>query len=223
MFWGSGVHRVRGIIFDIDGTLADSLGFYYAMACDLVEAVDAPPVSREHVYGLMGSGDPDLLRKLFPPDFPDLELRLQRAAGPRMRDWMRRMAAETQPFAGSLEMLRALHDAGRPLGIATSASSALPFLDRWGVRELFTSIVGREHTERRKPHPDPVLRCMRELGLEPQDTAYIGDSPIDIEAGRSAGVRTVGVLTGTSGREVLEAVSPDYILESVADLTGLLP
>lgn len=217
------MQRVRGIIFDMDGTLADTLGFYYGMACDLVEAVDAPPVSREHVYGLMGSGDPDLVRKLFPEDFPDLESKLRGIAGERIRDWMGRMARETQPIAGSLELLRALHADGRPLGIATSASSALPFLDDWGVRELFTSIVGREHTERRKPHPDPVERCVRELGLSPAETAYVGDSPIDIEAGRAAGVRTVGVLTGTSGRDALEAVTPDYILESVVELSRLLP
>jgi HAD superfamily hydrolase (TIGR01509 family) len=216
------VHRVRGVIFDVDGTLADSLDFYYRMACALVEALDAPAVSRERVYELMGSGDPDLLVKLFPTDLPDLESKLRQALGEAVRVWMRRLAAEAEPFAGSLELLRALHAAGRPLGIATSSSSALPFLDRWGVRQLFASIVGREHTERRKPHPDPVLRCVRELDLAPDEAAYVGDSPIDIQAGRAAGVRTVGVLTGTSTREILEAASPDYIIDSVADLEELL-
>ncbi|MCP4007691.1 MAG: HAD family hydrolase [bacterium] len=215
--------RVRGVIFDVDGTLADSLGFYYGMACSLVDALDAPAVSRGRVYELMGSGDPDLLVKLFPAGFPDLEARLRQAVGDEVRVWMRRLASETQAFAGSLELLRDLHAVGRPLGIATSSASALPFLDRWGVRQLFSSIVGREHTERRKPHPDPVLRCVRELDLEPGETAYIGDSPIDIEAGRAAGVRTVGVLTGTSTRETLEAVTPDYIIDSVSDLGRLLP
>lgn len=216
------MQRVRGVIFDVDGTLADSLDFYYRMACALVEALDAPAVSRERVYELMGSGDPDLLVKLFPTDLPDLESKLRQALGEAVRVWMRRLAAEAEPFAGSLELLRALHAAGRPLGIATSSSSALPFLDRWGVRQLFASIVGREHTERRKPHPDPVLRCVRELDLAPDEAAYVGDSPIDIQAGRAAGVRTVGVLTGTSTREILEAASPDYIIDSVADLEELL-
>ena len=97
-----------------------------------------------------------------------------------------------------------------------------PSLDRWGVRHLFSGIVGREDVEIRKPHPEPIHKCLGHLGLAPQETVYIGDSPIDIQAGKAAGVYTIGVLTGTSPRDVLHLESPDHILDTVAGLHSLL-
>ena len=213
--------RVRGVIFDMDGTLADSVDHYYRMACEIVEAADAPPISRERVCELMGSGAPDLLRRLLPPDFPDSEATLARIVRERLPGWMR--AGEgIEPLPGCVDLLHRLHARGHRLGIATSSGRALPYLGRWGVRPLFHAIVGREDVRRRKPHPDVVLHCLRQLGLEPDDAVYVGDSPIDIEAGRAAGLFTVGVLTGTSTRERLTRVSPDHILEGAPGLLDLL-
>ena len=67
-----------------------------------------------------------------------------------------------------------------------------------------------------------VYPLFSKLGVRSPDAVYVGDSPIDIEAGRAAGVHTIGVLTGTSSRETLAAVSPDRILKSAAELEGLL-
>jgi HAD superfamily hydrolase (TIGR01509 family) len=213
--------RVQGVIFDMDGTLADSLDHYYGMACEVVEAAHAPPISRERVCELMGSGDPNLLRKLLPPDFPDSEAILARIVGERFSAWMR-AGREIEPLPGCIDLLHQLHARGHRLGIATSSGRALPCLDRWGVRQLFDAIVGREDVVRRKPHPDVVVHCLRRLSLAPDDAVYVGDSPIDIEAGRAAGVYTVGVLTGTSTREVLASVAPDHILASAPELLDLL-
>jgi pyrophosphatase PpaX len=133
-----------------------------------------------------------------------------------------RAGEQIQPLPGCVDLLQQLHARGHRLGIATSSGRALPYLDRWGVRPLFQAIVGREDVRRRKPHPDVVLHCLRQLELESDDALYVGDSPIDIEAGRAAGLFTVGVLTGTSGRELLASVSADHILESAPELLGLL-
>ncbi len=213
--------RAKGVIFDMDGTLADSVDHYYRMACDIVEAANAPPISRERVCELMGSGAPDLLRKLLPPDFPDSEATLARIVRERFPIWMR-AGERIEPLPGCVDLLHQLHGRGHRLGIATSSGRALPYLDRWGVRPLFQAIVGREDVRRRKPHPDVVLHCLRQLGLQPDEAVYVGDSPIDIEAGRAAGLFTVGVLTGTSSRERLSSVAPDHILESAPELLRLL-
>jgi HAD superfamily hydrolase (TIGR01509 family) len=213
--------RARGVIFDMDGTLADSVDYYYRMACDIVEGANAPPISRERVCELMGSGAPDLLRQLLPPDFPDSEAALSRIVRERFPAWVSE-GERIEPLPGCVDLLHQLHARGHRLGIATSSGRALPYLERWGVRPLFQSIVGREDVRRRKPHPDVVLHCLRQLELEPDDALYVGDSPIDIEAGRAAGLFTVGVLTGTSSRELLASVSADHILESAAELLGLL-
>lgn len=213
---------VKGIIFDVDGTLADSVGFFYEIALEILQLAGAPPVSREQVFALMRVGDNAPLEKLFPADFPDPSATLKRITDERMQEWMRRYHAETAAIPGSVELLHELRGQGLQLGIATSSGRALPFLDRWGVRHLFSGIVGREDVENRKPHPEPILKCLGHLKLDPHEVVYIGDSIIDIRAGKAAGAPTVGVLTGTSPRDILHLEDPDHILETVAELARLL-
>lgn len=213
---------VKGVIFDVDGTLANSIGMFYDVAVEVLELAGVPPAPKERVYELMRVGDDDPLAKLFPPDYPDLVETLKRIVDERMVEWMRRYHYETEAVPGSVELLHALATKGIRLGIATSSGRALPFLDQWGVRHLFHGIVGREDVESRKPHPEPVLKCLGHLQLDPHEAVYIGDSPIDIRAGKAAGLYTIGVLTGTSSREVLSLESPDLILASVAELRAFL-
>lgn len=213
---------VKGVIFDVDGTLADSVKIFYQIALEILELAGAPPVSQERVFALMRLGDAAPMEKLFPEDFPNPSATLKRIVDERMHEWTRRYHDETEAIPGSIELLHGLHAQGLHLGIATSSGRALPFLDRWGVRHLFDGIVGREDVESRKPHPEPILKCLGHLKLDPYEVVYIGDSIIDIQAGKAAGVYTIGVLTGTSPHEVLHLESPDHILESVAELLRIL-
>jgi HAD superfamily hydrolase (TIGR01509 family) len=214
--------RVKGIIFDVDGTLADSIGFFYEVALEILRLAGAPPVSQEQVFALMRLGDAAPLEKLFPADFPNPSETLKRITDERMHDWMHHYHNETKAIPGSIELLHDLHAQGIQLGIATSSGRALPFLDQWGVRHLFDGIVGREDVESRKPHPEPILKCLNHLALDPHDVTYVGDSIIDIRAGKAAGVSTIGVLTGTSPHDILHQEDPDHILESVAALLHIL-
>jgi HAD superfamily hydrolase (TIGR01509 family) len=214
--------RVKGVIFDVDGTIADSVGTFYEVALEVLQLAGVPAAPKELVYELMRMGDDNPLVKLFPPDHPDPETVLKRIVDDRLSEWMRRYHDETEAIPGSIELLHELATKGLRLGIATSSGRALPFLDQWGVRHLFHGIVGREDVESRKPHPEPVLKCLGHLQLDPHEAVYIGDSPIDIRAGKAAGLYTIGVLTGTSPHEVLLLESPDHILTSVAELRPFL-
>ncbi len=70
--------HVKGVIFDVDGTLADSIGFFYDIAQEILQLAGAPPVSQEQVLALMRLGDAAPLEKLFPPDFPNPSATLKR-------------------------------------------------------------------------------------------------------------------------------------------------
>ena len=214
--------HATGIIFDVDGTLAQSVEFFYEIALEVLALAGIPPVPRDRVYKLMRRGVENPLVQLFPPDYPNPADRIKRITDSRMDEWLRRYHEETQAVPGSLELLHRLHQHGFQLGIATSSGRALPFLDTWGVRHLFNGIVGREDVTHRKPHPEPVLKCLEHLQLAPHQAVYIGDSPIDIQAGKAAGVSTVGVLTGTSTDAVMRQTQADYILPSIAELPRLL-
>lgn len=214
--------QVQGVIFDVDGTLADSVELFYDVALEVMELAKIPPMPRDEVYGLMRAGAESPLEKLFPPAYPDAAATLRRIMDNHMDEWLRRYHEETRAIPGSLGLLHALHGRDFRLGIATSSGRALPFLDTWGVRHLFGTIVGREDVRHHKPHPEPVVRCLAQLRLDPSEAVYVGDSPVDIQAGKAAGVPTVGVLTGTSTAEVMRRERPDYVLPSVAELPRLL-
>lgn len=210
---------VRGIIFDLDGTIADSIELFYGFACEVAADLELPAPERETVLELMRTGRSTLTHLLpasLPPD------RVSAALGARAPQWLRRYHEETDPIPGSLAALRRLHARGCALGIATSSGRDAPFLHRWGVRELFVAVIGREDVEQRKPAPDVILRCLERLEVPGSQVVYVGDSPIDIEAGKAAGVATVGVLSGASPREVLAAQRPDAILDSIVELPDLL-
>ena len=81
--------RVKGAIFDVDGTLADSVEFFYEIAREVLELAGVPPASKERVYELMRLGDAAPLEKLFPPGYPDPTATLKRIVDSRMNEWMR--------------------------------------------------------------------------------------------------------------------------------------
>ncbi len=213
---------VKGIIFDMDGTLADSVEYFYTISLEVLNIAGVPRPSRDRVFELLRAGDDNPLTKLFPADHPDPAATIKRIVDDRMDAWMDHYHHKTEAIPGSLELLKDLHAKGFLLGIATSSGRALPYLDHWGVRHLFSGIIGREDVENRKPNPEPIFKCLGQLSLAPQEVVYIGDSPIDVHASKAAGSHTVGVLTGTSDRETMQQHGPDYILDSVVQLPEIL-
>jgi phosphoglycolate phosphatase-like HAD superfamily hydrolase len=110
-----------------------------------------------------------------------------------------------------------------PIGVVTSTERSniqrkLTPLARHGLKDALAAVIAIEDAPRRKPAPDPLLVCADQLGVPPQNCLYAGDSRVDIQAGRAAGMITVGVLTGLDDRETLAQASPTMILDSVADL-----
>jgi HAD superfamily hydrolase (TIGR01509 family) len=211
--------KVRAVIFDLDGTLADSVELFYGFACDVAADLQLPQPEREVVYDLMRTGR-STTTHLVPASIP--RDRVTAVFAERGRHWSRRYHEETQPITGALAAVRALHTAGLMLGIATSSGRDVQFLARWGVRELFAAVVGREDVVARKPAPDVIVQCLARLGMAPHEAVYVGDSPIDIQAGKAAGVATIGVLSGASPAEILAAEAPDAIVSGVAELPALL-
>ncbi|MBI4518344.1 MAG: HAD family hydrolase [Deltaproteobacteria bacterium] len=210
---------IRAVIFDLDGTIADSVELFYGFACEIATDLDLPPPEREAVYELMRTGRSNFTQ-LLPGDVPQETINAAFAArGPQ---WLRRYHEDTRPIPGSVEALRTIHKTGLMLGIATSSGRDVPFLQRWGVRSLFAAIVGREDVVQRKPAPEVIIRCLDQMAATPSEVIYVGDSPIDIQAGKAAGVGTVGVLSGTSSRAVLAVERPDAIVQSLIELPDLL-
>lgn len=207
------------ILFDLDGTLIDSIGL-------LVESMEYAYGDREHRppvaewVAAIGTPLDAMLRRWARDDEDVLQLRA------RYREFQfANHDAMTTAYPGAVEMVRELHAAGHPLAIVTSklavgARRSLAFV---GIEECFSAVVGIESTERHKPDPAPVLHALERIGgVSPERALFVGDSTHDMHAGNAAGVRTAAALWGPFSRAQLETAGPTYWLNDFAELRDVV-
>jgi pyrophosphatase PpaX len=127
-------------------------------------------------------------------------------------------------YPGVVTAVEAVRQAGRATGLVTSKNrtGALRGLAVAGLEPLMDVLVCADEVTNPKPHPEPVEKALSLLGTPASTAVYVGDSIHDMVAGRAAGVRTAAALWGPFGREHLAGATPDYWLESPADLVTLL-
>lgn len=211
----------RTIVFDLDGTLIDSLGlilesYRYTMQTHLGRTMP------DELW-VRGMGTPLTVQMLgFAADEDE--------AAEMVRTYEDHNLAHhdrlVRPYPGVKEAVRELRERGSTLAIATSKRAVAT---RMGLRECgfpedwFAGIVTADDVERPKPDPEPVLRAL-ELADEadPARAVYVGDSVHDMAAGRAAGVTTAAVLWGPNSRDALTAAEPDLWVETPAGLTAAL-
>ncbi|HYA40087.1 MAG TPA: HAD family hydrolase [Syntrophobacteraceae bacterium] len=212
--------RIDGIVFDVDGTLTDSIEAYYEIFRETCSRFGIQ-VARKDVLEPMVQGS-NIWDRIIPHDLPDREEKLKQcnqAVGQVFLDVMRR----TQPFPGLEEVLLHLRQNGLRLGIFTASwRPALLPMKESGLINHFAAVVTREDGYAVKPAPDGISACLRLMKVEPAHALSVGDSPLDIRAGKEAGTLTVGVLSGIATREQLEAEAPASIIEGVGQLTAVL-
>ena len=210
------------ILFDLDGTIADSIPIFYELSCEIFVAAGlAAPDFDTHRAAMAEPGSP--IDRLFPADFPEREAFFAKLYQERWTGWLERYEREARPIPGACEALRALHASGLTLAIVTSSLGPLSFLDRWNVRDLFATIVHRSDVERIKPDPEPLVLALKRLELEPSAALHVGDSPLDVIAGVAAGTPTIGVLTGVGREESLRAAGAVNVLPALSDLPDVIP
>jgi pyrophosphatase PpaX len=127
-------------------------------------------------------------------------------------------------YPGVVDSVEAIRAAGRQTGLVTSKNrqGALRGLTLAKLEQMMDVLVCADEVTNPKPHPEPVEKAVGLLGADPRATVYVGDSIHDMMSGRAAGVRTAAALWGPFGRAHLEDASPDYWLETPADLLTLI-
>jgi phosphoglycolate phosphatase-like HAD superfamily hydrolase len=91
-----------------------------------------------------------------------------------------------------------------------------------GVGSFLEVVVTSDDVDKRKPAPDPLIACARQLGLEPYDCVYVGDTATDMQSGQAAGMQTIGVLTGFDDYDALRKEQPDAIIDSIRNICDVL-
>jgi len=219
--------KVAAAIFDLDGTLIDSIDIYFRIVENALERLDLPPVSRSKI--LTAAESEDFKWELVLPQ----EV-LNRKENIIDEAWAIINEIAPQMFADDLDIiqgadgiLKMMSANGLKMGLVTSTqkhyleTKMLP-LKNAGVDKLFEVIITSDDVKQRKPAPDPLLACAQQLELKPANCVYVGDTTTDMQSGRAAGMRTVGVLTGFDDYESLKKERPDAIIDSIANLTEVL-
>jgi phosphoglycolate phosphatase len=210
--------RLSGVIFDLDGTLVDSL-HDIATAINLTRAdVGLAPLPESDITRLVGDGSAALVRATVPV----LEARLAETVEQYVAHYGRHVLDTTRLFPGIEVLLKCL--APRPLAVVTNKNLHLAeaVLTGLGIRDLFSVVLGGDSLPERKPHPLPILVTLERFGLPARQVAMVGDGVHDVQAGRAARAVTIGVTYGVAGRARLEAEKPDYLIDTVEELGDLI-
>lgn len=217
------ISAVKSVMFDLDGTLIDSVPGYYRLMESILKAVGLPPVPKSVVAEFMVRGR-DALELMIPAEMADRkeELIEQCFTVGRRMSW-NMFRDEVQVIPGVSELFSVIGRRKIPIGVVTSTERSnirrkLTPLARDGIDGALSAVIAIEDAPLKKPAPDPLIVCAEQLAVLPRECVYVGDSHVDIRAGRAAGMLTVGVLTGLDDRETLVQESPTMILDSVADL-----
>lgn len=219
------VERIRAVCFDVDGTLSDTDNLWVARLERVLHPLrgffprkDVHPVARRLVMELETPGNLayELLDRLH---LDDEAARLLSKLSRRRAD--RRGRFLLVPGVGGL--LAALHNR-YPLAVvsARGEASTLAFLEQYGLIPYFAAVATAQTCAHTKPFPDPILWAAERLGVSPENCLMVGDTTVDIRAGKAAGAQTVGVLCGFGTRGELLRAGADLILESTADLATAL-
>lgn len=205
------------VLFDFDGTLADTIPLIVASFQHTVAHVLGEQVPETEARSWIGRTLVDTFAERY-PDQTDLLVTTYREWNLAHHDELIR-AVDGVP-----DLLDSLAAGGSQVGVVSSKSehTVRRGLEAVGLRHDFSVLVGLEATTLHKPHPDPLLHAARSLGVAPVDCAYVGDAVVDIRAARAAGVRPVGVTWGAGTPEELQAAGPAAVTDTAGELLGIL-
>lgn len=206
------------IIFDLDGTLIDSLDDLTEAVNHMLSAFDRPHLVRKQVQRLVGQGARRLVEQALPGAGEydirkGLELFLAYNAA--------HIADQTFLYPGVAETLSILKERGVTMSLVSNKDETFckTLLEVLGVADHFEAVYGADSFPARKPSPEPLLHVMRQFRRDAAETVMVGDSINDIAAGKAAGVRTIACTYGYGEHEALQ--DADWQIDSFHELLAL--
>jgi len=219
--------KVGAVIFDLDGTLIDSIDIYFTIVEKALERLNLPAVSRSQILAAAESED-FKWELVLPQEVLNRKEKIIDEAWTVINEIAPQMFADNlYLIQGAERIVENMASNGLKIGLVTSTQRKYleikmqPLKDA-GVDHLFEAIITSDDVEKRKPAPDPLVVCAQQLDMKPESCAYVGDTTTDIKAGKEAGMRTVGVLTGFDDYESLNRENPDAIIDSIQMLGSVI-
>jgi phosphoglycolate phosphatase len=220
MIFAGGICIMKACIFDLDGTLTNTLeSMTYSVNLTL-EEMGLSKITKDQCRLFVGNGARVLMEKSLKAAGDTDASRIEEGMEIYGRIFDQNCTYHVTPYEGIPEMLKALKDKGIHLAVLSNKP------DRQTVKvvkaifgeELFDYAQGQKEGIRRKPEPDGVWYLMEQMHVSKEECLYIGDSEVDAATGRNAGLKTIGVLWGFRDRKTLETAGADDLIDRPDEL-----
>ena len=213
--------KYKLVIFDLDGTLLNTLGDLAAAGNHALEQMGLPVHEEERYKQFVGNGIPKLIERILPHGSSDKE---RQTAYKLFSDhYERHKSDNTAPYDGITGLLAEMKEHGITAACCTNKDHkfAAELMEQF-FGSYITETVGASHKFPKKPDPAAVKYLTEKYTREGQTPLYVGDSAVDMQTAQNAGIDCCGVLWGFREREELERFSPRYIAESVSKLRSII-
>jgi pyrophosphatase PpaX len=209
--------KINTVLFDLDGTLINTneliiesflhtLNAYYPSK---YQRADVLPFLGPTLYETFGTLNPEKMEEM---------VKVYRKFNHEQHDTL------VTEFETVFDTVKTLHEQGFKLGIVTTKirDTVNMGLKLTQLDQFFDVVVTLDDVENAKPHPEPILKALEQLGSSPEDAIMVGDNHHDVEAGKNAGTKTAGVSWSVKGREYISSHNPDYLLETMSDILPIV-
>ncbi len=221
------VTACRAVLFDLDGTLVDSVPDLAAAVDGMLRQLQLPEAGESQVRNWVGNGMVNLIQRAltgdihFAPDHPALQ-RFDEALPLFQSSYDASNGQFSRLYEGVAVGLRALQQQGLRLAVVTNKPErfTLPLLEQLGIADCFSVIIGGDTLPQRKPDPAPLLEAARRLQVEPAACLMVGDSRHDIEAARNTGMKVVAVPYGYNHGDDISLSQPDQLVSRIDQLVA---
>lgn len=210
--------KYQAIVFDVDRTLLDTEQFIFQAYFHTLRTKNLPSITEKDLNHLMGKSL-EICYGILAPNHDVAELMETH------RSFQDKNLHLSIPFPQTFETLKAIKKAGIKIGAVTTRSKRTSgkTLELAGLMAFIDTVISREDVshDELKPHPRPILLALNQLNILPEHALMIGDAKEDIEAGKRAGTKTIGVTYGSLGKKIKKS-NPDYTIDDIAEILPLV-
>jgi phosphoglycolate phosphatase len=210
--------KIDLFLFDLDGTLIDSKKDIAASVNFTMAKLGLPPLADDLIYSFVGNGVTPLIRKTVEAagGAP-----FEQAMAIFMAHYDQHLLDTTDAFPGVREVLKHFKDTKKIVVTNKSQAFSEKILKGIHLAPFFDGVFGGDTAFPKKPAPDVVHHLLKNYGVAPRQAVLVGDSKVDIETGKNAGIVTCGVTYGFRPRRELEEAGCDFLIERASDLPAL--
>jgi HAD superfamily hydrolase (TIGR01509 family) len=210
---------MQAIIFDLDGTLLDSRERIFWQFEELTREFDGAPASRTDIAAAMPGTVEEIVSRLVKNDTVPREVLLA-----RQETLHQESMGQLRLYPGVQELLPILRRIGiRMAAVGTGSSKVTQHLELTGIRNYFDLVITDEHVKNHHPHPEGIELIIKNLGVKPEQTTFVGDTIADIIAAKRANLaKTIAITHGFERAEALRAANPTHLVEDIPSVLDVL-